>query len=130
MPRIRRRLVNGWIRSVAGGFGKEVGEIAYIFCSEKKMLALNRQYLRHDYYTDVLTFDYSAGQVIAGDIFIGLETVQTNAALFRAAYAEELHRTMIHGVLHLCGLGDKTLEEQRRMRANEARALAVLPKEA
>jgi len=130
MPRIRKRIINDWIKAIAGGLGKKVGEIACIFCSDNKILELNQQYLKHDYYTDIITFGYSGGQVISGDIFISLDTVQSNAGTFHTSYPEELHRTIIHGILHLCGIDDKAPEEREAMREMENKALSLLPEEA
>ena len=113
--------------------GKKVGDIAYIFCDDEKILEVNRQYLQHDYYTDIITFDYSEGDVISGDIFISLDTVRTNAEQFatqserfKFPYEQELHRVIIHGVLHLCGINDKGPGEREIMEQNENEALALL----
>jgi rRNA maturation RNase YbeY len=114
---------------VAAKYGKKVGEISYIFCSDEKILEVNRQYLQHDYYTDIITFDYTSGDKISGDLFISLDTVKTNAEAFHATYNEELHRTIIHGILHLCGINDKGPGEREIMEANENSALAILPEE-
>lgn len=128
-PAIKKRTVTAWIKTVAQSYGKRVGDISYIFCTDEKILEVNRQYLQHDYYTDIITFDYSAGEVISGDLFISLETVRTNAEKFNTPYVEELHRTIIHGVLHLCGINDKGPGEREIMEANENKALALLPPE-
>lgn len=125
MPAIKKRETTEWIKAVAATYGKRVGEIAYIFCSDKKILEVNLQYLQHDYYTDIITFDYCAGDRLAGDLFISLETVATNAEQFKASYEEELHRTIIHGILHLCGINDKGPGEREIMEAAENRALAM-----
>ena len=101
MPDIKKRETTAWIKAVAESYGKRVGEIAYIFCSDEKILEVNRQYLQHDYYTDIITFDYCEGNRIAGDLFISLDTVRTNAEQFGAAYETELHRVIIHGILYL-----------------------------
>ena len=103
-----------------------MGDISYIFCSDEKILEVNRQFLQHDYYTDIITFDYTSGKKIAGDIFISLDTVRTNAEKFETEYDEELHRTIIHGILHLCGINDKGPGEREVMEANENSALALL----
>lgn len=107
MPAIKKRETSAWIKAVAETYGKKVGEIAYIFCSDEKILEVNRQYLQHDYYTDIITFDYCEGNRISGDLFISLDTVRTNAEQFGATYETELHRVIIHGILHLCGINDK-----------------------
>lgn len=129
LPTLRQEAVSNWIRTVAGNYGKKTGAISYIFCSDEKILEVNRQYLQHDYYTDIITFDYTEGNKIAGDLFISLDTVKTNAETFHASYTEELHRTIIHGILHLCGINDKGPGEREIMEANENQALAILPAE-
>ncbi|MDR2969440.1 MAG: rRNA maturation RNase YbeY [Tannerellaceae bacterium] len=125
-PAIKRRKVSAWIKEVAAGHGYKVGEISYIFCSDEKILEINRQYLRHDYYTDIITFDETEGETISGDLFISLETVKTNAEKFHTTYEEELHRTIIHGILHLCGINDKGTGEREIMEKEENRALALI----
>ena len=129
MPDIKKKETTGWIKEVAACYGKRVGEIAYIFCSDEKILEVNRQYLQHDYYTDIITFDYTSGDKISGDLFISLDTVKTNSEAFNTPYNEELHRTIIHGILHLCGINDKGPGEREIMEENENRALAILPEE-
>lgn len=127
MPAIKKRETTEWIRRVAAAYGKRVGEVAYIFCSDEKILEVNRQYLQHDYYTDIITFDYCEGNRLSGDLFISLDTVRTNAAQFAAGdYNRELHRVIIHGILHLCGINDKGPGEREQMEAAENRALAML----
>jgi rRNA maturation RNase YbeY len=110
---------------VAAQYNKRVGEIAYIFCSDEEILRINRQYLQHDYYTDIITFDYSEDDVISGDLFISLETVKSNSEQFKTEYSEELARVMIHGVLHLCGFKDKTPKDEKIMREKENSALIL-----
>ena len=127
MPDIRKRETTQWIKAVAQAYGKRVGDIAYIFCSDERILEVNRQYLQHDYYTDIITFDYCEGNRLSGDLFISLDTVRTNAQQFAGGdYARELHRVIIHGILHLCGLGDKGPSERELMEQAEDRALALL----
>ena len=126
MPAIKKRETTAWIKAVAASYGKKVGEIAYIFCSDEKILEVNRQYLQHDYYTDIITFDYCEGKTISGDLFISLDTVKTNAEQFNATYENELHRTIIHGILHLCGINDKGPGEREIMEAAENKALSML----
>ena len=115
MPDIKKREITEWIKAVATSYGLRVGEIAYIFCSDEKILEVNRQYLQHDYYTDIITFDYCEGKRIAGDLFISLDTVRTNAEQFGTEYDTELHRVIIHGILHLCGINDKGPGEREIM---------------
>ena len=123
MPSIRRRDVSAWVRRVAADYGKRVGEVAYIFCDDEKILEVNRQYLNHDYYTDIITFDYCEDDTISGDLFISLDTVRSNAEAQGTPYDEELHRVIIHGILHLCGINDKGPGERAIMEAAENKAL-------
>lgn len=127
LPPIKDEEVSNWIKAVAETYGKKAGDISYIFCSDKKILEVNRQYLQHDYYTDIITFDYTSGNKISGDLFISLDTVKTNSEAFNTSYNEELHRTIIHGILHLCGINDKGPGEREIMEANENKALEILP---
>ncbi|NDW19661.1 rRNA maturation RNase YbeY [Dysgonomonas sp. 216] len=125
-PAIKRRDTSNWIKQVAASFEKKIGNISYIFCSDEKILEVNNEYLQHDYYTDIITFDYSEGNVISGDIFISLDTVKSNSEQFDTIYNSELHRVIIHGILHLCGINDKTDEEQEQMTLCENKALALI----
>ncbi len=125
MPPIRKRDTTAWIRRVAATYGRKVGEIGYLFCDDEKILEVNREYLQHDYYTDIITFDYDEGDVINGDLVISLDTVRSNAGLFGKAYEEELYRVIIHGILHLCGINDKGPGEREIMEAAENKALAM-----
>ncbi len=125
MPSIKKRENTAWVKAVAASYGKRVGEIAYIFVDDEKILEVNRQYLGHDYYTDIITFDYCEGDVLSGDLFISLDTVRTNAEQVGATYEEELHRVIIHGILHLCGINDKGPGEREIMEAAEDKALAL-----
>ena len=124
-PNIKRRETTAWIRRVAATYGKKVGEVGYLFCDDEHILAVNREYLQHDYYTDIITFDYSEGDVISGDLFISLDTVRTNAEQVGATYEQELNRVIIHGILHLCGINDKGPGEREIMEAAENKALAL-----
>ena len=127
MPQLKKRETTEWVKAVAAEYGKKVGEIAYIFCSDEKILEVNRQYLQHDYYTDIITFDYTEGNRISGDLFISLDTVRTNAEQFAGNdYQRELHRVIIHGILHLCGINDKGPGEREVMEAAEEKALSML----
>ncbi len=127
MPKIRKRENTAWVKAVAASYGKKVGEVAYIFVDDEKILEVNRQYLQHDYYTDIITFDYTEGDVISGDLFISLDTVRTNAEQVGASYEQELDRVIIHGILHLCGINDKGPGEREVMEAAENKALALRP---
>ena len=126
MPVFPKRKTSAWIKRVAALHGRTVGDIAYIFCSDEKILDVNRTYLQHDYYTDIITFDYSEGNVISGDLFISLDTVRTNAEKFAVAYDSELYRVIIHGVLHLCGIDDKAPGARAVMERYEDEALRLL----
>ena len=125
MPSIKKREVTKWIRAVAASYGRKVGEVGYLFCDDEKILEVNREYLQHDYYTDIITFDYDEGDTINGDLVISLDTVRTNAEQFGKAYEEELMRVIIHGMLHLCGINDKGPGEREIMEAAENKALAM-----
>lgn len=127
MPRIRKRDTTAWIKSVAADYGKKVGEIGYLFVGDEKILEVNREYLGHDYYTDIITFDYDEGNIINGDLIISLDTVASNAEMLGKSYDEELHRVIIHGILHLCGINDKGPGEREIMEAAENKALAISP---
>ncbi len=126
MPKIKKRLTTQWIKAVAASYGRKVGEVGYLFVDDAKILEVNREYLGHDYYTDIITFDYDEGDVINGDLVISLDTVRSNAELFHKTYDDELHRVIIHGILHLCGINDKGPGEREIMERNEDRALALL----
>lgn len=126
MPHIRRRDTSQWIRRVAATYGRRVGDVGYMFVNDKRILEVNREYLGHDYYTDVITFDYDDGDIINGDIVISLDTVKSNAEGLGKTFDDELHRVIIHGILHLCGINDKGPGEREIMEANENAALAML----
>ena len=129
LPAIKKKAVGDWIRKVASLYGKRTGDISYIFCSDEKILEVNKQYLQHDYYTDIISFDYTEGTKISGDLFISLDTVKSNSENFGTDYTEELHRIIIHGILHLCGINDKGPGEREIMTQKENEALALLPDE-
>ena len=127
MPDIAEAEVSAWVRQVAKSYGKILGDINYIFVDDETMLDINRRYIGHDYYTDHIGFDYSQDDALSGDIYISLDTVRSNAGLFDVTFDEELHRIIIHGLLHLCGLRDKTPEERASMQKAEDEALAHQP---
>ncbi|MBO8447313.1 MAG: rRNA maturation RNase YbeY [Bacteroidetes bacterium] len=127
-PAICTKRCSAWIKDIASKHGKTIGEIAYVFCDDAKILEVNRQYLGHDYYTDIITFDYCEDDKLSGDIFISLDTVKSNSATYGTDYYDELTRVIIHGILHLCGYKDKSDDESRAMRALEDAAIAALPK--
>ena len=123
LPALQKQNNNNWIKDTAAGYEKKVGDIAYIFCSDERILEINKQYLNHDYFTDIITFDYSEGSIISGDIFISVDTVQSNSAEFGVSFETELLRILIHGILHLCGQDDKTPELRTEMTKKENSAL-------
>jgi len=125
IPKIKRRETTYWIKQVVAQLKKQAGDITYIFCSDAEILRINQFYLKHDYYTDIITFDYSEGDKISGDLFISIETVKTNSEKFKTGFDEELRRVMIHGILHLCGYEDKTPEKKKIMREKEDDALRI-----
>jgi len=108
-----------WINRVVDSEGFSVGQIDYIFCTDDYLLKLNKDYLNHDTFTDIITFDYTEGKIISGDIFISTDRVQDNAKKFDVEFSNELRRVMIHGILHLAGFGDKSKEEKDIMRLKE-----------
>ena len=128
LPKIKKRDTTQWIKAVAASHNKKVGEIGYLFVDDEKILEVNNEYLNHDYYTDIITFDYCEGNTLNGDLVISLDTVRTNAEKFGKSYEEELHRVIIHGILHLCGINDKGPGEREIMEENEDKALALLAK--
>lgn len=126
MPRLDRKVVRAWITSVAASYdGRRVGNVNYIFCNDERILQVNNEFLGHDYYTDIITFDYSEPGVVSGDMYISLDTVFSNSSKFHTSYDTELLRVIIHGVLHLCGINDKGRGERAVMEAAEERALEM-----
>ena len=117
--------VRKWITEVVKRRGKAVGNVNYLFCDDEYLLGVNQQYLNHDTYTDIITFDYVAGNLISGDILISVDRVGENAKKFSVAFEQELHRVIIHGVLHLLGQGDKSDAEAKEMRSLEEEALQL-----
>ena len=124
---IRRKETKVWMKQILAQYPKRVGAIVCVFCSDAEILRINNQYLQHDYYTDILTFDYSENNVLSGDLFISLETVKSNAEKYGTDYMEEIYRVMAHGILHLCGFDDKTPEDKKRMQQKEDEVLRFLP---
>ena len=125
MPKIKRRDTTAWIKAVIATYNKRLGEVGYMFVNDEKILEINNEYLQHDYYTDVITFDYNENDVLNGDIVISLDTVRTNAEKFGKTFDDELHRVIIHGILHLCGLHDNAPGEREQMEKAENKALAL-----
>lgn len=126
LPELKINRLKSWIKSTAAEYGFKTGDISYILCDDAKILEVNQQYLAHDYFTDIITFDYTENKVISGDIFISIDTVRSNAEKFETAFGNELHRVIIHGILHLCGQEDKTEALRQEMTVKENLALAKL----
>ena len=125
----KKRLTSAWLKSLAQQEGYKLGEVNYIFCSAEHLLEMNRQFLGHDYFTDVITFDYSdrkVEKVVSGDVFIDVETVADNARIYGATKLQEMRRILAHGLLHLCGQKDKTPTAERQMHRKEDKYLAQL----
>jgi rRNA maturation RNase YbeY len=126
VPKFKRRAIKQWISATINKFGKKTGNITCIFCSDKEILHMNNRYMNHDYYTDIITFDYSENDIISGDLFISFDTVKSNSKEFDTKFKHELYRVIIHGILHLCGLNDESPEQRAVMRHNEDEALKSL----
>lgn len=126
MPDLNYRQIIRWIETVAESYDRHIGDINYIFVDDAYILEINRRFLEHDYYTDIITFDYTLGRILSGDLYISLDTVDTNAVLVGSTYKEELLRVVIHGILHLCGINDKGPGEREQMEAAEDKALTLL----
>ena len=120
-----RRANNRWLSAVAVNEGKKLGDVNVIFCSDPYLLEVNKKYLGHDYYTDIITFDYCEGKILSGDLFISVDSVRENASFYGAAFDDELHRVIVHGVLHLIGYDDHTDEEKKTMRSKEDQYLSL-----
>ncbi len=127
--KLKQAIIKQWLKSVAAKEKFNIGEINYIFCSDEYLLSINQQYLKHNTYTDIITFDYSNKEenIISGDIFISLERVKENAEKFKVSFEKELFRVLVHGILHLMGYKDKTSKDAKLMRAKEYEALEFSP---
>lgn len=125
MPALDFAKVDRWLGEVAASHNRKVGNVNYLFCDDEEILRVNREFLRHDYFTDIITFDYSHKDRIGGDIFISLDTVASNARDLGQEYGVELLRVIAHGVLHLCGINDKGPGEREKMEGAENAALAL-----
>jgi probable rRNA maturation factor len=121
----QQRAVASWIKQVAHQEGRETGDLNFIFCSDNYLLNINTTYLQHDTYTDIITFDYSEGETIEGDIYISIDRIKENAQSLEVAFEKELHRVIIHGVLHLLGYQDKSEEQKQIMRETEDACLSL-----
>ena len=126
LPELDKAKVSQWIEDVAHSYGKRIGQVNYIFVDDEEILRINRRFIGHDYYTDHIGFDNCQGNFLAGDTYISLDTVRTNAELFGTPYEEELHRVIIHSILHLCGIDDQTEEQRQTMEHAENMALKSL----
>ena len=115
----RKRLTSRWLKLVAESEIKRLGDISVIFCSDNYILDINIKYLGHDYFTDIITFDYCEGNKLSGDLFISVDTVRENAVEYGAEFDEELHRVIVHGLLHLIGYDDHTPEEEKQIHEKE-----------
>jgi metalloprotein, YbeY/UPF0054 family len=125
-PKVKKRKTAKWIKEVVEFHNRSVGDISFIFCSDSYLLSVNKQFLNHDYFTDIITFDYVENDVISGDIFISVERVAENAASFNTGLEGEMNRVIIHGILHLLGFRDKTDQESTIMREKEDFSLELL----
>jgi rRNA maturation RNase YbeY len=121
-----KQAIRQWIGIVAANEGYSIAPINYIFCSDGHLLEMNNQFLNHNYFTDIITFDYTDGKRVSGDIFISVDRVADNAKTYKSTFEEELHRVMIHGVLHLMGYKDKSPADEKKMRQKENGALKLL----
>lgn len=128
MPELDEQRLALWLQNVAEAHNRILDGLGYIFCDDETILDVNRQFLNHDYYTDIITFDYCRGRMVRGDMYISLDTVATNAEAVGEPYHRELLRVIVHGVLHLCGINDKGPGEREIMEAHENDALATWDK--
>lgn len=126
MPKLDFAATGQWLDEVAASHCRTIRRLSYVFCDDAAILDINRQFVHHDYYTDIITFDYCRGNELFGEIYISLDTVASNARLLGQSFDRELHRVIAHGLLHLCGIDDKGPGEREIMEANEDAALALL----
>ena len=129
IPDLDFEKVTRWLNEVAGGYGCRIGDLNYMFCSDDMILKTNKEFLNHDYFTDIITFDYTIGNKVGADVLISLDTVRSNAESLKVDYCDELYRVIVHGLLHLFGIKDKTPEERENMEKAENEALALLKNE-
>lgn len=122
----RKTILKNWLKGIVEGCEKRVGDINVIFCSDENLLEINKQFLNHDYYTDIITFDYCEGDIVSGELYISIDSVKANAVEYQQEFLVELHRVISHGVLHLCGYDDHSDDDIAQMRAAENRALDKL----
>ncbi len=126
MPPLNEELLRRWISAVADAHDREAAELTYVFCDDATILDVNRRFLQHDYYTDIITFDNTRGRRLRGDIYLSLDTVASNAEMLGVDYDRELYRVIIHGVLHLCGIDDKAPGQRQIMESHEDKSLEIL----
>ena len=126
LPALDYDRVKDWLNRVAASYDRKIGNLNYLFCDDEEILAINKKFLGHDYFTDIITFDYSHNDRVGGDLFISLDTVRSNAEEFGFTYDKELYRVIVHGLLHLCGIDDKGPGEREIMEMHEDKALEML----
>lgn len=126
IPKFGKRVISNWLKEVITSKGKKTGNISVIFCSDEYLLEVNKRYLEHDYYTDIITFDYVEGDKVSGDIFISVDRIAENASTYNVSFSDEINRVLVHGILHLLGFKDKTTEERNEMTENENEYLKLL----
>jgi len=125
VPGVNPEFLFAWYSNVCEVEGKTLGDVSIIFCSDEHLLQMNKEYLQHDYYTDIITFDYTDESLVSGDLFISVDRVQDNADEFDVLFQDELHRVCVHGLLHLCGYTDKSEEDEGLMRSKENEMLVL-----
>ncbi len=125
VPGVNPDFLFAWYSNVCQVEGMQLGDVSVVFCSDEHLLQMNKEYLQHDYYTDIITFDYTEDDVVSGDLFISVDRVEENANEFDAPFQDELHRVCIHGLLHLCGYKDKSDKEEELMRSKENEMLML-----
>ncbi len=125
-PSVDTDLLEKWLCEVAKSHNRILGTVTYIFCNDEKILQVNREFLNHDYFTDIITFDDTTGRLLRGDIYISVDTVDSNSRQMNLPFDRELHRVIVHGILHLCGINDKEPGEREIMEAHEDAALDLL----
>ena len=125
MPILEFGRINSWLEEIATSHDRLIGNLNYLFCDDEEILRVNREFLKHDYFTDIITFDYSRKRRVSGDIFISLDTVKSNAEELKVSFPDELLRVIAHGLLHLCGIDDKAPGEREIMERHENDALKL-----
>jgi probable rRNA maturation factor len=121
------RIIASWLKSIATSHKESIGDLQYVFCTDQELLQMNRQFLNHDYFTDIITFDYSDEKGVSGDLYISIDRIKDNAKQLGVAFNEELHRVLAHGLLHLIGFKDKSKKDKALMRQEEDKSLKIRP---